>query len=114
MAGDINQASQNQDGNQSIQNSTQINSQPQGFGGIPLLRLVGQVGAAYLVAEAPDGLYLIDQHAAHERVLYEQYIRQKDKRLVSQQLMEPVTVQLTVTQADTVIKTDTRFRSPGF
>ncbi len=104
MAGDINQASQNQDGNQSIQNSTQINSQPQGFGGIPLLRLVGQVGAAYLVAEAPDGLYLIDQHAAHERVLYEQYIRQKDKRLVSQQLMEPVTVQLTVTQADMLLK----------
>lgn len=104
MAGDINQASRNPDENQSTQNSPQVNSNPQGFGGIPLLRLVGQVGAAYLVAEGPDGLYLIDQHAAHERVLYEQYIRQKDKRLVSQQLIEPVTVQLTVTQADMLIK----------
>ena len=103
MAGEINQKGQNPDEDQSIQNSTQIPPQSQGFGGIPLLRLVGQVGAAYLVAEAPDGLYLIDQHAAHERVLYEQYIRQKDKRLVSQQLMEPVTVQLTVTQADMLI-----------
>jgi DNA mismatch repair protein MutL len=104
MAGEINQKGQNPDENQSIQNSTQISPQSQGFGGIPLLRLVGQVGAAYLVAEAPNGLYLIDQHAAHERVLYEQYIRQKDKRLVSQQLLEPVSVQLTISQAELLIK----------
>ncbi len=38
-------------------------------GQIPLLRLIGQVGGVYLVAEGPDGIYLIDQHAAHERVL---------------------------------------------
>ena len=32
---------------------------------LPLLRLVGQVASTYLIAEGPDGLYLIDQHAAH-------------------------------------------------
>lgn len=65
--------------------------------GIPLLRLVGQIGLTYLAAEGPDGLYLIDQHAAHERVLFERFMRQRaasGEGIPSQTLLEPVTVHL--------------------
>jgi DNA mismatch repair protein MutL len=60
---------------------------------IPLLRLVGQIGRTYLVAEGPDGLYLIDQHAAHERVLFERFLKNPDSN-DSQYLLEPVIVQV--------------------
>ncbi len=60
----------------------------------PILRLIGQVANAYLVAEGPDGLYLIDQHAAHERVLFERFIAQRANNNPAQTLLNPVTVEL--------------------
>ncbi len=66
---------------------------------LPLLRLIGQIGATYLVAEGPDGLYLIDQHAAHERVLFEKLLKQRSTEIVMQPLLQPVTVQLAPHQA---------------
>jgi len=59
-----------------VQNEKNSTQPPLPVNHLPLLRLVGQVGATYLVAEGPDGLYLIDQHAAHERVLFEKFMNQ--------------------------------------
>ena len=67
---------------------------------IPLLRLIGQIGGAYLVAEGPDGLYLIDQHAAHERVLFEKLMAQHGlKNIPSQALLTPAVVHLPPAQS---------------
>ena len=67
---------------------------------LPILRLVGQVASTYLIAEGPDGLYLIDQHAAHERVLYDKLIAQAQAASIpSQPLVEPVTVSMSTEKA---------------
>jgi DNA mismatch repair protein MutL len=64
----------------------------------PLLRLVGQIANTFIVAEGPDGLYLIDQHAAHERVLFEKFLEQRhdmdEGKVPAQTLLQPATVNL--------------------
>ncbi len=66
---------------------------------LPMLRVLGQVRQTYIIAEGPDGLYLIDQHAAHERILFEQLqSEQKAMSVSSQALLEPLTLELSPQQ----------------
>jgi len=62
---------------------------------LPPLRVVGQVATTYIVAEAPDGMYLVDQHAAHERVIFERLLRDVGHEPIQRQhLLLPATVDL--------------------
>ncbi|MBK5107333.1 MAG: DNA mismatch repair endonuclease MutL [Anaerolineales bacterium] len=79
--------------------SLEPNQEPKEGAEVPLLRLVGQIAAAYLVAEGPDGLYLIDQHAAHERVLFERLMEERVSAIASQALLQPVTVEFSAGEA---------------
>jgi DNA mismatch repair protein MutL len=69
---------------------------------LPVMRVVGQVGAAYIIAEGPDGLYLIDQHAAHERILYERFMSEWSSEvqpsIATQALISGQAVELTPAQ----------------
>jgi DNA mismatch repair protein MutL len=65
------------------------------------LRLVGVIGRLYVVLESDRGLVLLDQHAAHERVLFEQMLRRLEQTgsAPSQRLLLPETVELPVREA---------------
>ncbi len=80
----------------------------------PVLRLIGQVAATYLIAEGPDGLYLIDQHAAHERILFEKFLKEKSGNIPSQILLDAVVVDFSPASADLVKENLELLRELGF
>jgi DNA mismatch repair protein MutL len=82
---------------------------------LPVLRIVGQVLSSYIVAEGPDGLYLIDQHAAHERILFEKVKHQRSHQETEVQgLLEPVTLEVTPEQYEVLKAHYERLAEFGF
>jgi DNA mismatch repair protein MutL len=68
---------------------------------LPMLRILGQLLNSYIAAEGPDGLYLIDQHAAHERILLEKIKTQRSRQGIEMQvLLESVTLDVNPRQAE--------------
>lgn len=67
------------------------------------LRVVGQIRQTYVVAEGDGGMFLIDQHAAHECIVYQRILRQwADRERIAQPLLAPATAELTYAQQDTL------------
>jgi len=63
------------------------------------LRPIGQLHESFIIAAGRDGLWIVDQHVAHERILFEQVLKQRAAgRLEKQQLLIPMVVELTAGQ----------------
>src|SRR5512139_1575344 len=88
-----------------------ISAEP-GFGD---LTIIGQLLNTYLLCEAPDGLIIIDQHAAHERVLFETLrAEMTSASLPRQELMLPETLELSVAESAWLVEALPRFALLGF
>jgi DNA mismatch repair protein MutL len=78
------------------------------------LQVLGQVGSTYIIAASPDGLFIIDQHAAHERIQYEKFLNSTPGQAMAQNLLIPVSAELGPLEAETVIANILLFRDLGY
>ena len=82
---------------------------------LPKLRVVGQLSQSYIVTEGDDGMYLIDQHAAHERILLERMVAAlKERAPISQMLLNPVALALAPTELEAIEEYLPRLERIGF
>jgi len=66
---------------------------------MPVLRVLGQANSLYIIAEGADGVYMVDQHAAHERVIFDELMATApDRPIEAQFLLEPLAVELSAAQ----------------
>ncbi len=78
-------------------------------------RIVGQVFDTYWLVEFDDALYIIDQHAAHEKVLFEKTMAGlKDKEMTTQQISPPIIVSLSDTDLSLLFENEEEFRKVGY
>ena len=82
---------------------------------LPTLRVLGQAGGTYIIAEGPGGVYLIDQHAAHERVVYERVTQWATEHQPEVQgLLEPQAVELLPAQMQSLEEWNDTLMAYGF
>ncbi|MCE2490759.1 MAG: DNA mismatch repair endonuclease MutL [Anaerolineae bacterium] len=93
---------------------TDLPAAPQRPRSLPMLRVIGQVGASFIVAEGPAGMYLIDQQAAHERILYEQFLEQREREESMTQLtLAGETLDLPASEASLIVTRQEQLRAIG-
>ena len=81
----------------------------------PSHRILGQIFDTYWLVEYQNALYIIDQHAAHEKVLYERMMREfQNKQVTSQMLCPPMVLSLSGSEAQLVEKYADVFRETGY
>lgn len=81
----------------------------------PRHKLIGQIFGTYWIVEFEDKLYIIDQHAAHEKVMYEHFMEEyRQKRQTSQLITPPVIVTLNLQEEELLNRHLEAFQSVGF
>lgn len=80
----------------------------------PVLRALGQIHASYILAEGREGLYIIDQHAAHEKIKYEELLEKSAScSLESQALVLPQTIEVSPLEHELLIEQIVKLRDLG-
>ncbi len=88
---------------------------PSSLGNLGNLQLLGQVKASFIVASGEDGVWIIDQHVAHERILFEKVLAARlHCRAAMQSLLEPLLLTLTPAQMVAYDELAEEFRGNGF
>jgi DNA mismatch repair protein MutL len=78
-------------------------------------KILGQIQDLYLLLEFDDGLVIVDQHATHERVLYEQLRSEMKKRkVVYQDLLEPIVLRLGPADRDAILASGETLEALGY
>jgi DNA mismatch repair protein MutL len=85
---------------------------------IPLkgaFKIVGQIQDLYILLEFDDGLVIVDQHAAHERIIYERLKEEmKNRSIVSQELLEPIVIRLSTSDRDAILGAKDTLEALGY
>ncbi len=85
---------------------------------IPLMRtsrmvVLGQIGDTYIVLRSPEGLVIVDQHAAHERIRYERFLREMREKKI-QKLLEPIILHLDFVEYTKLLQMRDALKDFGF
>jgi len=88
-------------------------AEPPVYGTQPLGEALAQVHGIYILAQNPQGLVLVDMHAAHERVLYEK-LKAQTGTVATQLLLAPVTVEMKVDELDALMAQAEEWQAAGF
>ena len=88
---------------------------PQSLSALSDLRPLGQIHESFIIAAGRDGLWIIDQHVAHERILFEKVLRQQAQgRVERQQLLMPILLELTASQQIEYVRIADELDRAGF
>ena len=82
---------------------------------LPDIKIIGQIFGTYWIIEYDDSVYMIDQHAAHEKVMYERFVKEiSQNKATSQNLLPPVVVTLSGSQSQIVEEIGEHLHKLGF